>query len=73
MIVDDYFLTKWSGEMITKDVDIYARAQYGDDICHIFGTDTIESMPEWDREQYAAKVIQKLFVPRTLHREDVHL
>ena len=50
--------------MITKDVDIYARAQYGDDICHIFGTDTIESMSEWDSEQYAAKMIHKLFVPR---------
>ena len=64
MIVDDYFLTKWDGEMISKDVDLYAREQYGEDICHIFGTDTIGSMPSWDSEQYAAKMIQKLFVPR---------
>ena len=71
MIVDDYFLTKWDGEMISKDVDLYAREQYGDDICHIFGTDTIESMPEWDSEQYAAKTMQKLFVPRSVgHHED---
>ncbi len=50
--------------MITRDVDVYAREQYGEDICHIFGTDTIESMLSWDSEQYTAKVIQKLFVPR---------
>ncbi|MBC7503437.1 epoxyqueuosine reductase QueH [Candidatus Gracilibacteria bacterium] len=64
VITDDYFVREWEGEMITRDVDIYARRQYGEDICHIFGTDTIESMPEWDEDQYAAKVVQKLFVPR---------
>jgi nicotinate-nucleotide adenylyltransferase len=64
VIIDNYFLTKWEGNMITRDVDIYTRNQYGDDICHIFGTDTIESMTDWDSEQYAAKNIQKLFVPR---------
>lgn len=36
--------------MITRDVDIYARGKYGNDIVHVFGTDTIESMPEWDEE-----------------------
>ena len=66
VIVDDYFLTKWDAEMISKDVDLYAREQYGEDICHIFGTDTIESMPSWDSEQYAARIIQKLFVPRNV-------
>jgi nicotinic acid mononucleotide adenylyltransferase len=50
--------------MITKDVDAYCKKQYGDDVVHIFGTDTIEGMPEWDSEQYAAKVVKKLFVPR---------
>jgi epoxyqueuosine reductase len=64
IIIDDFFLTKWEGNMITRDVDIYARGKYGEDICHIFGTDTIESMSEWDSEQYAAKTIQKLFIPR---------
>jgi nicotinic acid mononucleotide adenylyltransferase len=69
VIVDDYFLKNWEGEMITRDVDEYCKKQYGDDIVHIFGTDTIESMPEWDSEQYAAKVVNKLFVPRSCHRE----
>jgi len=50
--------------MITRDVDQYAREKYGDDIVHIFGTDTIASMPDWDSEQYAAKKIRKIFVPR---------
>lgn len=50
--------------MITRDVDIYAREKYGDNIIHVFGTDTITSMPEWDEEGYAAKKIKKLFVPR---------
>lgn len=50
--------------MITKDTDLYAREKYGEDIVHVFGTDTIESIPEWDSESYAAKVIRKLFVPR---------
>lgn len=50
--------------MITRDVDQYARQKYGDDIVHIFGTDTIASMPDWDSEQYAAKKIRKIFVPR---------
>jgi nicotinic acid mononucleotide adenylyltransferase len=36
--------------MITKDVDLYAREKYGNNIIHIFGTDTIESMSEWDSE-----------------------
>lgn len=60
--------------MITRDVDEYAREQYGDDIIHIFGTDTIASMPDWDSEQYAAKVVKKLFVPRNFegicHRDE---
>lgn len=50
--------------MITRDVDMYAREKYGDDIVHVFGTDTIEGMPEWDNEGYAAKIVKKLFVPR---------
>ncbi len=62
--VDYYFLDTFRDEMITRDVDVYARSQYGDDIVHVFWTDTITSMPEWDEEQYAAKQIRKLFVPR---------
>lgn len=34
------------------------------DICHLFWTDTIESMSDWDNEQYAAIVVKKLFIPR---------
>ena len=64
MIVDDYFVRNWKGEMITRDVDLYAKEKYGEDISHIFGTDTIESMPEWDHEGYTAKVARKIFVPR---------
>ena len=64
VIVDYYFLDTFTDEMITQDVDIYAREKYGEDIIHVFGTDTIASMPDWDEEQYAAKVIRKLFVPR---------
>ena len=36
VIIDDYFVTKWKGEMITVDVDIYAREKYGQEIVHIF-------------------------------------
>ncbi len=50
--------------MITRDVDQYCREKYGEDIVHIFGTDTIESMSGWDEEGYAAKKVRKLFVPR---------
>jgi nicotinic acid mononucleotide adenylyltransferase len=64
VVIDDYFIRDWTGEMITRDVDIYARERYGEDIVHVFGTDTIESMGEWDAEGYAARVIHKLFVPR---------
>ena len=64
VMIDEYFTRNWEGEMITKDVDLYAREKYGKDIIHIFGTDTLESMPTWDGEGYAAKMIQKLFVPR---------
>ena len=34
--IDEYFLNNWEGEMITKDVDLYAREKYGEDIIHIF-------------------------------------
>jgi epoxyqueuosine reductase len=64
VIIDDYFIKNWEGEMITRDIDMYARKKYSEDIVHVFGTDTIFSMPEWDEEGYAAKVIKKLFVPR---------
>jgi predicted adenine nucleotide alpha hydrolase (AANH) superfamily ATPase/very-short-patch-repair endonuclease/nicotinic acid mononucleotide adenylyltransferase len=71
VVADYHFLDTFTDEMITRDVDIYARAKYGEDIVHIFGTDTIESMPEWDEEQYAAKKIQKLFVPRGLSQQEL--
>ena len=64
VVIDDYFVRNWKGEMITRDVDLYAREKYGDDIVHIFGTDTLESMPSWDSEQYALTKVPKLFVPR---------
>ena len=64
VMVDDYFIRNWKGEMITRDVDTYARDTYGADIIHVFGTDTIASMPAWDSEQYAAKTISKIFIPR---------
>jgi epoxyqueuosine reductase len=64
VMIDDHFIRNWKGEMITKDVDIYAREKYGDDIVHIFWTDTIESMPSWDSEWYAASIVKKIFVPR---------
>ena len=63
VVLDDEFFS-WTEEMITKDVDIYVRKKYGEDIVHVFGTDTVESMPYWDSEWYAAKHIHKLFVPR---------
>ncbi|MFZ2255180.1 MAG: hypothetical protein WAW59_06025 [Patescibacteria group bacterium] len=50
VFIDDYFVKNWEGEMITKDVDIYSKNKYGDDIIHVFGTDTIASMNEWDEE-----------------------
>jgi predicted adenine nucleotide alpha hydrolase (AANH) superfamily ATPase/very-short-patch-repair endonuclease len=65
VIIDDYFVRNWEGEMITRDVDVYVREQYGEDIVHVFWTDTIATMPEWDEEWYAAKRVKKLFVPRS--------
>lgn len=54
----------WKKEMITRDVDIYAREKYGDELVHVFGTDVIPAMPLWDSDGYAAKKIQKLFIQR---------
>lgn len=64
VLIDEYFLNNWEGEMITKDVDLYCQKEYGEDIIHIFGTDTLETMPTWDGESYAMKKIDKLFIPR---------
>lgn len=64
VVVDYYFLDTFTDEMITRDVDMYAREKYGQDIIHVFGTDTIASMSDWDIEKYAATKIRKLFVPR---------
>ena len=36
IVVDDHFIKNWTGEMITKDVDLYARENYGEDIIHVF-------------------------------------
>ncbi len=67
VIIDDYFIHEWKWEMITRDVDKYVREKYREESIHIFGTDTIPSMSDWDSEQYAAKVVKKLFVPRLPH------
>jgi epoxyqueuosine reductase len=64
VVIDDYFVRNWQWEMITKDVDIYVHEKYGTDIIHVFGTDTVESMSDWDSEWYAAQKISKLFAPR---------
>lgn len=64
VILDDFFVKNWHGEMITRDVDQYAREKYGPDLVHIFGVDTIESMPNWDAENYASQKIAKIFIPR---------
>lgn len=48
VVLDDSFIRNWRGEMITKDVDLYAKEKYGEDIIHVFGSDTIPSMPSWD-------------------------
>lgn len=64
VVADYHFLDTFTDEMITRDADIYARKAYSEDIIHVFGTDTIASMLEWDSEQYAVKVVKKLFVPR---------
>jgi nicotinate (nicotinamide) nucleotide adenylyltransferase len=71
VIIDAYFIENWEGEMITRDVDEYCKKTYGDDIIHVFGTDTIEGMSGWDEEWYAAKVIRKLFVPRGSWTQDI--
>lgn len=73
VIIDEYFIKNWEGEMITRDVDVYARGKYGEDIVHVFGTDTIASMPEWDEEWYAARAIKKLFIPRWQVWEDIDM
>jgi predicted adenine nucleotide alpha hydrolase (AANH) superfamily ATPase/nicotinic acid mononucleotide adenylyltransferase len=69
VIRDDYFIREWQWEMITRDVDEYVHEKYWENICHIFWTDTIESMSDWDSEQYAAKIVKKLFVPRGEYQE----
>ena len=50
VVIDDYFIKNWEGEMITCDVDEYVREKYGKNIVHVFGTDTAQSMSEWDSE-----------------------
>lgn len=65
IILDDYFVCEWKEwNMITRDVDKYVREKYGNDICHVFGSDVLDSMMDWDSEQYAAKIIKKIIVPR---------
>jgi len=63
VILDEEFFS-WDREMVTRDVDLYVQGKYGEDIVHVFGTDTIESMPLWDIDGYAARVIRKIFIPR---------
>lgn len=72
VIIDDFFVKNWKDEMITKDVDEYARKTYGDEIIHIFGTDTMETMSDWDAENYAAKKIAKIFIPRKNFTENLN-
>jgi nicotinate-nucleotide adenylyltransferase len=62
--IDRHFVDIHTGTMTTQDADVYARGMYGTDIVHIFGTDTIPSMPQWDIDMYAARSIEKLFIPR---------
>lgn len=71
VVIDEYFMRDWQWEMTTKDIDTYAREKYAEDIIHVFGTDTIEGMPTWDSEGYAARVIRKLFVPRFPHNDSI--
>jgi hypothetical protein len=35
VILDEEFFS-WDREMITRDVDLYAREKYGEDIVHVF-------------------------------------
>ncbi len=63
-VILDLEFFSWKKEMITRDVDIYAREKYGDELVHVFGTDVIPAMPLWDSDDYAAKKIQKLFIQR---------
>ncbi len=50
IVLDTHFLDEWNAEMTTQDVDQYVREAYSEDIVHVFGTDTIASMPFWDSE-----------------------
>lgn len=64
VVLDCYFLEEFLGEMITKDVDYYVREKYREECIHVFGSDTLVTMPNWDNENYALKKIKKLIIPR---------
>ncbi len=75
LVLDYYFLDTFKEEMITRDVDEYARIKYGESIIHVFWTDTIPSMNMWDSEKYAAQKIHKIFIPRSwvvFSSEEIH-
>ncbi len=63
VILDEYFFDK-KGEMITKDVDEYVAKNYDWERIHIFWSDVIDSICEWDSENYASQKIKKIFIKR---------
>ncbi len=63
VVLDEYFFDfKW--EMITKDVDEYVAKNYTWERVHIFGSDAVDTICGWDKEEYASKKIQKIFIRR---------
>ena len=60
----DFHFFSIDSEMITRDVDMYAQKVYGNSLIHIFWSDTLSGMVDWDIEWYAAQKIHKLFIPR---------
>ena len=65
--MDSYFLEgKNNGPTTTVAVDKYFREKYGPDIWHIFWSDTISSMKDWEgnTDKYIETTLQKVLLKR---------
>ena len=65
--MDSHFLEwKNNGPTTTVAVDKYFRSKYGDDIWHIFWSDTVSTMSDWvgNENKYIEKILKKILFKR---------
>jgi len=65
--IDTHFL-EWKSyhDTNTLEVDRYFRDLHGENIWHIFGSDVMPNMHNWqgNRDEYIEKTLKKIFIPR---------